>query len=43
MATIKEVVQEFVPEMDSPEKVYELFRLLGYPADKILAPTYKER
>jgi hypothetical protein len=40
---MKEYVQQFVPNMDSPEKVYELFHGLGYPADKILDPTYKRK
>jgi hypothetical protein len=32
-------VQRFVPKTDSPENIYELFRSLGYPADKVLNPT----
>ncbi|MEP9412615.1 MAG: hypothetical protein HRF42_14720, partial [Candidatus Brocadia sp.] len=43
MATIKDTVQGFVPEMDSPEKVYGLFRILGYPDGKLLDPTYKRK
>lgn len=38
MATIKDTVQEFVSEMDPPEKVYGLFRILGYPDSKLLDP-----
>ena len=37
---IKEVVQKFVSTMDSLGKVYELFRVLGYPDDKLLDPAY---
>ncbi len=40
---IKEYVQQFMPHMDSAEKVYELFRGLMYPVDKILDPTYKRK
>ncbi len=40
---IKEYVQQFIPSMDSSENIYELFRGLGYPADKILDPTYKRK
>ena len=40
---LKGIVQEFIPEMNSPEKVYGLFRLLGYPEDKLLDPTYKRK
>ena len=41
--TIKEIVQEFIPKMNSPEKVYELFHILGYPEGKLLDPTYKRK
>ena len=40
---IKEHISKFVPEIDSPEKVYELFRGLKYPKDKVLDPTYKRK
>lgn len=40
-AQIRDYVQKNVPLTDSPEKVYELFRGLGYPGDKILDPSYK--
>ena len=40
---IKELVSKFIPETDSPEKVYELFRGLGYPKNKVLDPTYKRK
>ncbi len=40
---LKRFVQTFIPDMDSPEKVYELFRGLGYPEDKILDPSYKRK
>lgn len=40
---IKEYVQRFIPGIDSPDKVYELFRGLGYPEDKVLDPTYKRK
>ena len=40
---IKATVQEFIPGMDLTQKVYELFHVLGYPADKILDPTYKRK
>ena len=39
----KESVQEFIPGMDSPEKVYALFRVLGYSDGKLLDPTYKRK
>jgi len=38
-----EYVQNFIPETDSPEKIYELFRGLGYHKDKVLDPTYKRK
>lgn len=34
-------VQNIIPKTDCPEKVYELFRVLGYPEDKILDPTHE--
>lgn len=40
---IRGTVQEFIPGMDSPEKVYGLFRILGYPDGKLLDPTYKRK
>lgn len=40
---IKGFVKEFTPQIDSPEKIYELFRLLGYRKDTILDPTYKRK
>jgi hypothetical protein len=36
-------VSSTVPATDSPAKVYELFRGLGYPEDKILDPSYKRK
>jgi len=36
-------VQNIIPETDSPEKIYELFRFLGYPKDNILDPSYKRK
>src|SRR3972149_2040041 len=36
-------VQNFIPETDSPDKIYELFRSLGYPKDKVLDPSYKRK
>src|SRR4030042_1269555 len=36
-------VQCFVPKTDSPEKIYELFRSLRYPTDKVLDPSYKRK
>ncbi|MBU7046096.1 MAG: hypothetical protein HXS54_06625, partial [Theionarchaea archaeon] len=36
-------VHEFVKEIDSPQKVYDLFRELNYPPDKILNTSYKRR
>jgi hypothetical protein len=36
-------VQNFIPETDSPEKIYELFRGIGYQKDKVLDPTYKRK
>ena len=40
---IKELVSKFIPETNSPEKVYELFRGLKYPKDKVLDSTYKRK
>ncbi|MEW6416635.1 MAG: DNA methyltransferase [Nitrospirota bacterium] len=40
---ITKYVQNFIPEADSPEKIYELFRGLGYQKDKILDPSYKRK
>jgi len=40
---IKAFIQDFIPQMDSPEKIYELFRGLGYPEDKVLDPSYKRK
>ncbi len=40
---IEHHVQSFVPQTDSPEKIYELFLSLGYPKDKILDPSYKRK
>lgn len=40
---IKATVQEFIPGMDSTQKVYELFRLLRYPQGKVFDPTYKTK
>lgn len=40
---LKGPVQEFIPEIDTPEKIYELFRVLGYPDGKLLDPTYKRK
>ena len=39
----KGFVQGFLSEIDSPEKVYELFRGLGYPEDNVRDPTYKRK
>jgi hypothetical protein len=36
-------IQNFIPEIDTPEKIYELFRSLGYHKDKILDPSYKRK
>jgi hypothetical protein len=40
---ITNYVQNFIPETNSPEKIYELFRGLGYQKDKVLDPTYKRK
>ena len=40
---IKEYIAKFIPETDSPEKVYDLFRGLMYPEDKVLDSTYKRK
>lgn len=40
MESIK-FVQNFIPELNSPEKIYELFRGLGY--NNILDPSYKRK
>jgi hypothetical protein len=36
-------VENLIPKIDSPEKIYELFHSLGYPKDKILDPSYKRK
>lgn len=36
MITNKEKLKEFISSLDSPNKVYDLFRELNYPKDKIL-------
>ncbi len=41
--TSKNFIQEFLPGTDSPEKIYELFRGIGYPEDKVLDPTYQRK
>jgi len=38
MKGIKEFIEELIPRMDSPEKVYKLFDGLGY---KTLGPSYR--
>jgi len=40
---IKDYVQKAIPEMDSPEKAYELFRGLGYSEGRLLDPSYKRK
>lgn len=40
---VKDFVQTFIPQMDSPEKVYELFMGLGYPEEKVFDPSYKRK
>lgn len=40
---ITKYVQNFIPQIDSPEKIYELFRVLKYQEEKILDPTYKRK
>ncbi len=40
---IEHPVQSFVPQADSPEKIYELFLSLGYPKDKVLNPSYRRK
>src|SRR4030043_34136 len=35
---IRKVIEDHIPNMDSPEKVYELFSILGY---KVLTTNYK--
>jgi hypothetical protein len=38
MDVIKQFIEEHIPKMDTPKKVYQLFTGLGY---KILDPSYK--
>ena len=40
---IANYIQNFIPKTDSPDKIYELFRSLGYNKDKLLDPTYKRK
>jgi hypothetical protein len=41
--TFRLKVRELIKEIDSPQKVYDLFRELNYPRDKIFNPSYKRR
>ena len=36
-------IQDFIPMTDSFEKIYELFRGIGYPKDKVFDPSYKRK
>ncbi len=40
---IANYIQHVIPKTDSPDKIYELFRSLGYNKDKLLDPTYKRK
>ena len=40
---IANYIQNVIPKTDSPDKIYELFRSLGYNKDKLLDPTYKRK
>ena len=40
---IKGFAPKIIPEINSPSKVYDLFRGLGYPEDMVLDPTYKRK
>jgi hypothetical protein len=37
----RDYVQKVIPEINSPEKVYDLFRGLGYSEGKLLDPSYR--
>ncbi len=37
----RDYVQKVIPNINTPEKVYDLFRGLGYPEDKLLDPSYR--
>ncbi|NWF98799.1 MAG: Eco57I restriction-modification methylase domain-containing protein, partial [Nitrospirae bacterium] len=39
----RDYVQKIIPEINSPDKIYKLFRGLGYPEDKLLDSSYKRR
>jgi len=41
--TTRPDIKTLVSTMDSAEKVYNLFRGLGYPAEKLLDPSYKRK
>ncbi len=41
MITDKESLKAFLNSIDSPNKVYELFKELNYPKDKILTSIFE--
>ncbi len=41
--TIKQKIDESIQGIDTPQKIYDLFKELQYPPDKILDTSYKRR
>ncbi|MCX8031049.1 MAG: hypothetical protein N3A59_05675, partial [Thermodesulfovibrionales bacterium] len=41
--TLNNKTETIIYHTDSPEKVYSLFQLLGYPKNKLLSPSYKRK
>jgi hypothetical protein len=37
------IIQEIIPEVDSPERVYTLFEELNYPKENLLDPSYRRK
>lgn len=38
---VRDFIQEFIPKMDSTDKVYQLFANLNYPQENILDSSYR--
>jgi len=36
----REIIQNFIPKMDSVDKIYQLFVNLNYPEEKMFDPSY---
>jgi len=40
---LREEIREFIPTINSPEQIYKLFRLLGYPESVLFEPGSKRK